>query len=202
MFWNKKCKRCNEAVKSDWNFCPECGKTLMEDNVDDVFQDVERELQKIDKSFKGDLDFNKFKRHPKASGINITITSGTGMPPRVEVRTSGAFRKVEPEIRQRLGVKVPDGGGESRPEKEFRVPKITEEPETKISRAGNKQIIRIHLPDVKEEDVQIRQLEQSIEIKAYVGDKAYFKLIPIPTNAHIGKEFKDGVLKLEVFNVK
>ena len=55
------------------------------------------------------------------------------------------------------------------------------------------------IPDVKSlDDIEVKQLQQSIEIKAYAGDKAYFKLIPIPSNATVNNEFKDGILKIEI----
>jgi len=44
---------------------------------------------------------------PGVSGISITIHSGTGMKPRIEVKTYGDYKKLEPEIKRRLGIKVP-----------------------------------------------------------------------------------------------
>lgn len=83
--------------------------------------------------------------------------------------------------------------------KNVRTPRITEEPETKIQKSQNRQTITLNLPDVKNlDDIEIKQLHQSIEIKAFAGDKAYFKLIPIPSDATVNNEFKDGVLKIEV----
>ena len=114
------------------------------------------------------------------------------------MKTFGDYKKLEPELKRRLGVKAGVEEVEEEEEK-VRVPKVTEEPEAEIKSSGNKQIISIKLPDVKEEDIEIKKLEQSMEIKAFAGDKAYFKLIPLPSNATIvKKEFKNGVLKIEV----
>jgi HSP20 family molecular chaperone IbpA len=125
------------------------------------------------------------------------------MEPKIEVKTSGEYKKLEPEIKRRLGVKpgVEEVSEEEEEvEKKVRIPKVTEEPEAEIKNLGNKQIISIKLPDVKsKEDIEVKKLEQSMEIKAFAGDKAYFKLIPLPANASIvKKEFKNGVLKIEV----
>jgi len=199
MFWKKKCKNCSKETKSEWNFCAHCGDGLVEKPIDDIFGDVGKEFRRIDKEFKTDFRFPRFRvRSPLGGGgVSITITSGTGMQPKVEMKTSGEYKRLEPEIKAKLGVKeYKRDVGE--PNKEVKIPKVTEEPETKIQRTGNKQTIKINLPDVKEEDVQIKQLEQSIEIRAFAGDKVYFKLIPIPTNAYVDKEFKDGILKIEV----
>ncbi|MEM7824975.1 MAG: hypothetical protein QXO27_03305, partial [Candidatus Aenigmatarchaeota archaeon] len=88
---------------------------------------------------------------------------------------------------------------EDKKKREIRVTKVAEEPETEIQTVGNKQIISIKLPDVKkEEDIEIKKLEQSLEVKAFAGDKTYFKLIPIPKEASINKKFKNGLLKIEI----
>jgi len=74
------------------------------------------------------------------------------------------------------------------------------EPKTKNKRIGGKQIIEIHLPDVKrEEDIEITQFEQSYEVRAYAGTKMYFKIIPTENDAQIiYKKFENGILKLEI----
>jgi HSP20 family molecular chaperone IbpA len=136
---------------------------------------------------------------PGFSGISITIHSGTGMKPKVEVKTYGEYKKLEPEIKRRLGVKVPiEEVEEEEKEIEYKPPKTTEEPEAKVSREGNRTIIEIKLPDVeKEEDINVKKLEQSIEIRARAKDKLYFKLIPMAGEI-VRKSFKDGVLKIEI----
>lgn len=55
-----------------------------------------------------------------------------------------------------------------------------QEPETKVRRLTDKIVYEISLPGVKnEKDVYIKKLENSIEIKAFTKDRAYFKLIPL-----------------------
>ncbi len=54
------------------------------------------------------------------------------------------------------------------------------EPETKIRRLTDKLVYEISMPGVKnEKDIAINKLQNSIEIKAFSKDKAYFKLIPL-----------------------
>jgi len=137
----------------------------------------------------------------KGGGISITIRSGTGMKPQINVKTSGNYKKVEPELKKKLGVR--EGISEEvegEPRRERKIPKITEEPETDIKRTVSNETITIKLPDVKnEDDIEIRKLEQSLEVKAFAGDKAYFKLIPIKRNFQIlEKDFKDGILKIKM----
>lgn len=191
MFWKKKCKNCSEEKKDKWNFCSNCGINLKEDSFDDVFKEAGKEFQDANKELKMGFDFPKnWLKNPLKNGVSIRITSGTGMQPKVEVRRMGEHKHVETFSEHR---------GETHIHGKPRIiPEVTEEPETKVQKAGNRQIITINLPDVKEEDVVVKQLEQSIEVRAYSGDKGYFKLIPIPSNAGINKEFKNGILKIEV----
>ncbi len=197
MFWKNKCNFCGYKINNDWNYCPNCGKPTKDRNIEGIFsgmfEDIEKEFERIDKMFKtSDFDF----KSPKIKGgsIHITVQSGTGMEPKVEIRTSGEYKKLEPEIKRRFGLQEIT----EKEEKQRKV-KITEEPKAKKIMKGNKTIITIELPDVKsEEDIEIKRLEQSIEIKAFAGDKAYFKLIPIPENATINKKFKDGILEIEI----
>ncbi len=204
MFESKKCRKCGRGLKEDWIACPYCGEDNKVRKNYNMFQNIDKEFERIDKIFgpmfikfpKMDMD-NPFK----GGGISIVIKSGTGMKPQIKVNTAGEYRKIEPDIKRKLGVREGIGGiEEEKVEREQKIPKVTEEPETKIDKAGNKQVINIKLPGVKNpEDIEIRRLEQSLEIKAFAGDKAYFKLIPIKSDVEISeKTFKNGILKIEV----
>jgi HSP20 family molecular chaperone IbpA len=208
MFRKKKCPRCEKEVKEDWEFCPYCGYSLKEkyreERFFEEFEDFDRIVEKMEREFEEMFKIPTFRMprikisSPGCSGISITIHSGTGMKPKVEVKTYGEYKKLEPEIKRRLGVKVPIEEVEEEKEIGYNPPKTTEEPEAKVSREGNKTIIEIKLPDVeKEEDINVKKLEQSIEIRARAKDKLYFKLLPI-TGEIVGKSFKDGVLKIEI----
>jgi HSP20 family molecular chaperone IbpA len=206
MFEKKKCQACGEKVRDDWQYCPYCGEELtkreeIKFRPFSIFEDIDKEFERIDKMFGSNLfKFRKFRiPKMKGGGISITIQSGTGMEPKIDIKTSGEYKELEPEIKRKLGIKPSvEEVEEARKEKIRKIPKITEEPETKIEKIGNLQRIQIKLPDVKsEDDIEVRSLEQSIEVKAFAGDKAYFKLLPI-TGTVIKKEFKDKILKIEV----
>jgi hypothetical protein len=175
-----------------------------EERFFEEFEDFDRIVEKMEREFEEMFKIPAFKMprikisSPGFSGISITVHSGTGMKPKVEVRTYGEYKKLEPEIKRRLGVKVPIEEVEEEKEVEYKPPKTTEEPEAKVSREGSRTIIEIKLPDVeREEDINVKKLEQSIEIRARAKDKLYFKLLPI-TGEIVGKSFKDGVLKIEI----
>ncbi len=185
MFWDKRCRSCDIKVKSEWLFCPNCGLDMKEIKSKDMFQEISKEFKQIDKMLEMKVPQFMLKPQLKSKGISITITSDNVSPPKIDVQSYGSHQRHQHEHRHE--------------EKNIRVPKTTEEPETKIQKVRNKEIITLNLPDVKNlEDIEMKQLSQSIEIKAFAGDKAYFKLIPIPSNAMVNNEFKDGVLKIEV----
>lgn len=193
MFWRKSCNFCGYKLKKDWNFCPKCGNPIGAGGImRDVFEDIEKEFERIDKMFR--IDTRELgSQDIRGGSLHITIQSGTGIQPKIEVKTTGDYKALEPEIKRKLGI------SEEKVEERARKFKITEEPETKKIVQHGKTILKIELPGVKsEDDIEIKRLEQSIEIKAFAGDKAYFKLIPIPENASISKRFKDGILEIEI----
>jgi HSP20 family molecular chaperone IbpA len=203
MFEQKRCRRCGKGLKKDWVACPYCGERVeYRRPYRNISENIDEEFEKIDKIF-GPTFFKfpkiDFESPFGSGGISITIRSGNGMKPKVDVRTSGNYKKIEPQIKRRLGV---TGGIEEVKEekRKVRIPKITEEPETKVEKIGNEEMVTIKLPDVKNlNDIEIRRLEQSLEVKAFAGDKAYFKLIPIKSNAQISdRSFNNGILKIKV----
>jgi len=212
MFEKKKCPNCGEKIKDEWNFCPYCGEEFLKKAKvkesplmpfgEDIFEEIEKEFERMDKMFGlPSFKLSSFKSKPfvRGGGISITIRSGTGMEPKIEIKTSGEFKKIEPELKKKLGIKPPveEVEEEVKPRK---MPKVTEEPETEVKNLGEKQVILIKLPGVKSEsDIEIKKLEQSLEVKAFAGEKAYFTLLPIPKGSSIvDKKFKDGVLNIEI----
>ncbi|MEM7824976.1 MAG: zinc-ribbon domain-containing protein, partial [Candidatus Aenigmatarchaeota archaeon] len=116
MFSKKKCINCNEEIKKGWEFCPHCGEKIelekperreMITPFEDIFGDIEKEFERIDKMFGFDsFKFPSIKMKPgmRGGGISITVQSGTGIEPKIEVKTSGEYKKLEPEIKRKLGV--------------------------------------------------------------------------------------------------
>lgn len=199
MFEKKLCSNCGRKIKDEWNFCPHCGEEIAaisesSDFFGGVSEEIDNEFERMDKMF-GGFEDEKFRK-PKMKGISIVIHGNPYGQPRIEVKSSDNYRNMEPETKRKLRV-----GPAVEEKKEFkeRIQKFTEEPKVEVQNLGNKKIISIKLPDVKsQDDIYIKKLDQSIEVKAFSGDKAYFKLIPIPTNAVVNEDFKNGVLKIEI----
>lgn len=76
--------------------------------------------------------------------------------------------------------------------------RITEEPKTNITQLPGKVLVEIELPGVKnEDDIEIKELDESTEVKALAKDKVFFKIITLPDGLSLAaEEFNNGKLKL------
>lgn len=204
------------------------GTGVWGDVFENVFSRLNKDMQRmreegkgVDKLFERDIEamdirpwFRVNLPKEKSSGFSIKIISGTGQQPKISVRTFGDVNreKIQRQIRERFGIKTPIEAPKeaARPEKpgffeKFKrekplpEPKFTEEPKTSVRRLDSKVVVDLEIPGVKsEEDIDIKELENSIEVKAIAGDKAYFKILTKPGQYKItSKKFEKGVLHLE-----
>ena len=129
------------------------------------------------KKIKGEPDIFDVLFRDGITGFSIRITSMNGEKPRTRVNRFGAVRVPVEE-----------------PEKETvrRIPQKVLEPQGKAQKVGHHTLIRVKLPGVKEEDVDVRKLEESIEIKAYRDHETYFKQFQVPHDARIISKHMDG----------
>ncbi len=199
--FKKKCRQCERKTSKDYEFCPYCGYDLGKEQEERDFGLLGREdgfeqdifqmpfqmtgfnkifgslLNQIDKQFK-ELDKQMTEDEKRAerfpgSGISISISTSTGNRPEIKIRGIG-----DTKIKQVREAKLTNKLSDEDAKKLSRLPK--KEAETKIRRLANKLIYELSLPGVKQtKDIVINRLENSIEIKAFSKDKAYFKLIPL-----------------------
>lgn len=199
-----RCKKCGFKIKDDWNYCPFCGAKGGEESIfDSIFSRFKKELEEMDKMFERDFeafDISPFFSKPKSRGFSIKIISSGHDPPKVSIKTYGDINgeRLEKELKNQLGI----GGLEKTKDKKrglVRIPKTTEEPKTEIRRVGAKVVVEMDIPGVKNEnDIEIRELENSVEVKAMANDKAFFKILTKPPQTTLtGKRFKNGKLFLE-----
>lgn len=146
----------------------------------------------------------------RGGGISIAFSGGTGRPPKIIIHTSGDFKPLEPELKRRVAAtvgNVPQEAAEELAEKmpnelPRAPPDVTEEPEAELVKGagGRVNALRVKLPGVESaNDIKISRLPNSIEIKAYVKNKAYFKLFEVPPTSRItGTSFKNGILTVSL----
>jgi len=208
MLWKKgRCRNCNGSVEKEFSYCPNCGNPLKERQedqeqgfgvIDDMFGQVERQMQQqmqeMDRMFGQEMFVKPKVIMPRGgSGISISIHSGSGVPPKVTVHTFGGAKRLEPQIRQRMST----GPMVSKVEKE-EAPRITEEPEMEVRNEGENAVYTVALPEVRRaQDISVKRLPNSVEIRARAGDKLYFKLFEAQPRLSIAeKNFSNGKLTL------
>jgi len=228
-----RCRRCGFGLEGSWSFCPRCGTRKDSDMMDSFGRDLFsqlfsqmknsfKDMEGFERMFEKDLealDLSPWFRHKQGDeerfkpiqgkGFSVHITRGTGMKPKVDIKTYGDVNGegIEKELYDKFGLekKVQLEREKRSPRFGFpsitkrSVPKSTEEPKAEVRRIGDKVTVDINMPSVKSpEDVEVKELESSVEVKAMTGDKAYFKILTKPAQFRLaGKSLKDGMLHLE-----
>lgn len=207
--FNKKIKcMCGKKIDKDYVYCPHCGNNLKQkpEKGEVDFNDFVKEFNKsmkmpfflkfpfekimknmvgeIDKQFhEYDRELSKTKRQDKdnvvSSGISISISTSPNGEPSIQVRQFGKDKPIQinekKEIEKKFVARKID---EKEAERISKLPR--EEPITKVRRLTDKIIYEVEIPGVKNIDnVIINKLQNSIEVKAFTKNKAYFKLIPL-----------------------
>ncbi len=136
-------------------------------------KDAKKTSQSIIQDGKKIGNMEEFK-FPGGHGFSIQINMNSS-PPEV-------FSEEGEDEESRKNIKQPrlpsSRISEADAEKHSKLPR--KEPETSVRRLTDKIVYEISLPGVKnEKDITINKLQNSIEIKAFSKDKAYFKLIPV-----------------------
>jgi HSP20 family molecular chaperone IbpA len=210
------CPRCGSRISGDFfdEIFSRMRKELAEMN-----RLLEKDIEAFDLSpwFK-DMDA---KSNPKRSGFTIKIVQAGDRKPGISVRTFGDVDKgkLKKEIDE-LGAwqnseRVPSGF-ESKPESRrglfrqgkpaepqeklvIKGPMKTEEPKTSVARSASRVVVSIHLPGVEsEKDIEVSELESSVEVKALAKDRAYFKILTKPRQFRLSKRsFEKGILQME-----
>jgi hypothetical protein len=201
--FRKTCKNCGKKIAKEHNFCPYCGFDIKKEQEEMDFgllgkRDMEFPemgmklplgfnklfsilLNQIDKQFKElDKEMTKdTKKKFKTKGISISISTGTGKKPEIKIRGFGPGINIKETMEEEIKEKpVKNIISAEKAKLLSKLPK--QEASTKVRRLSNKIVYEILLPGVKSlRDVIINKLENSIEIKAFSKDKAYFKLLPV-----------------------
>jgi HSP20 family molecular chaperone IbpA len=202
MIKKKKCPRCKKKIRKKYNYCPFCGISLeiegdygmlgkddfspinneiklpagvntlfnnLMKNFGKQFEDLNNEIKNTGNQ-KKDYGFNE---KPIKKGISISINSLNGKSPIIQVKKLGPG-KGEKIIQEKPKKTLPQLS-EKKQKEISKFPR--EEPKTQIKRLPDKLICEIELPGVKsEKDISIKDLPESVEVKAIAKKKAYFKV--------------------------
>ena len=217
------CKNCGFEAERGWKFCPNCGSRLSKGafpSIDSIFADIERELQEtmndmLEKNFEAFDISPYFEGGQGKRGFSIKIVNKDGDPkPEISIKTFGdvdaeGLKKYMEKIinsmlrasGQRVEIKKEQPPiKEKRPRQKMVIPpKVTEEPVANIRQMGQSVVVELDMPDVKSaNDIEVRELESSVEVKARAGEKMYFKILTKPENRRLANyEFSGRTLFLE-----
>lgn len=154
-----KCKNCGREIDNPWGFCPHCG--FFTEEFEDSFNNIARML----------------------GGKAVIKQEGDSFVVILEVQgTRHAFRVTPIDLEEEIPPPSPSPPLELEKVREH---DKTEEPETETIYAQDRIYIKVNLSGVMQEDIEVDELEDSLEVRAYKGKTQYFKLIPIPDDHHV-----------------
>jgi HSP20 family molecular chaperone IbpA len=210
------CPVCGTRFDKGWTFCPRCGSRISGDFFEEIFSRMRKELAEMNKLLEKDIeafdlspwfrDMEKKKAfvQPKGSGFSIKIIHSGSKEPEVSFRTFGDVdrSKLQKEMKG-LGIMEghghPSAGKPQEPKVVIKDSMRTEEPRTSVARSAAKVVVDMEMPGVRSDgDIEVSELESSVEVKALAGDKAYFKILTKPSQFRMSrKNFSKGVLHME-----
>jgi HSP20 family molecular chaperone IbpA len=161
-----RCENCGREIDNTWGICPYCG--YFSGELRDSFMNIARMLggkavvKQEGDSFIVILEFQGTRRAFRIVPIEL--------------------EEVSPHLASSLS---PDRVSKSEPEELPRTQKErtfdkTEEPKTDVNHSRDSIYIKVNLPGIPEEDIEVDELEDSIEVRGYKGKTRFFKLIPVP----------------------
>jgi HSP20 family molecular chaperone IbpA len=192
----KNCPRCGKKVNEDYDFCPYCGGHCDDNNnwgmlgkndapMQDPFTNmgipggffnkmlgnamrmIEKEMQKEMQNPERSMPKTKVQLY--INGKKIPVGDGN-----IKI-----VKKQNPK-KPLKKAKAPVVKNFSKEKQEKFATLLKENPETHVRRFSDRVIYEIKMPGVKSiEDISIRNLENSIEIKAIGKGKAYYKIISV-----------------------
>ncbi len=187
----------------------------------EIFRDIKEQMKDaLGNDLSGDIEFfdlkpEFIKKHPlfRSGGFRVKITRAGDGPPDVDIKAFGDIdeetaKKMEEAIqeqrsRMRSSTKGEGKGKAPKGEKaETRYRHVSEytEPSCETKWAQDHLVVELDLPRVESsKDIDVKKLSESIEIRAFAGNKGYFKILSIPKDAElISKRFRNQKLTLKI----
>lgn len=146
-----------------------------------LVKEMDKQFREIDKEIGKEKISKINNKNPliKQGGISINISSA-GESPLIKIKSFGNLpaRAIEKQIKPEEKIIKKPEISEEKVKKFAKLPR--QEAESKVRRLSGKVIYEIDLPGVNNlKDIIVNKLENSIEIKAFAEDKAFFKFLPI-----------------------
>lgn len=169
----------NMGMRMPFGFSKIINSLMKQIDFESLMNDFGEKSQELDKRTKEDIEKNTKRNSikPLKRGFSINISTINDGKPQIRINEFGNKQRTARTIKPTKKIEMPEMT-EEKAKKYTSLPK--KEAETKVRRLSNKIIYEITLPGVKTiKNIFINKLENSIEIKAFSDDEAYFKLIPV-----------------------
>ena len=178
-----KCTYCKRKMKDKWDYCPTCGTQV--DKQISMFNLLKRQMD-IMKNLVGRVDEDEPRMQEPRNAITIQINSSGMREPRVQVFPKPISPREDQNYVNKKSI-------------QRKMPGTVVEPEMKVKRLAREMLFTIPLPDIKSgEDIELKILPDSVEIKAFGKKKGYFKILNIPKNYKlVEKSLNDENLNLK-----
>jgi hypothetical protein len=216
--FSKKCPRCRNKVKKNYDFCPFCsfdlrakydkedfgmiGKNDFIDNLNPVKNSGGSFMEKMLNNAMKELPamMRMIEKQMNEQNVPRENFNSQKMPNNLNIHFFVNGKKILPvnqEIKpSHIPIKIKNKLSEDKKEKIAKLPR--EEPISRVRRMSGKVIYELAIPGVENiEDVLINRLENSIEIKAISEDKVYSKILNVKLPI-IGYKLNEGNLVLEL----
>lgn len=227
MFKRYHCPRCDKKSATGGSFCPHCGRRKNaaqtkedwgllgkkdqkeQEKVDlglpfgfnNIFNTLLKQMTKeMEKELRrAQQEGNQGPNGIPRNGISISISSKQGQPPEIRINNQG-----QPSA-QEEALEAEDDGQQEIIEKRFAKESLKrfstlprKEPQTSVRRLADSVFYEIDLPEVTSlDDIAIKKLENSIEVRAVAKDHAYDKIIQVGLPI-IDMKLRKGKLILEL----
>lgn len=201
MFKRKTCNNCDRKIKSEYNFCPECGIQLKKTSENYGMlgkKDAPSKNPQI-KMFGGGITGGLMNKLVNKMVNDLTKSQG-GMGNLNEKDLAEAMKQLMPGVKVSVKKTPMNAQGQPQPTIESSKKDNTKnlpiefskenlkkwgsidkkEPKTNLKRIGDKIKYELEVPEVQSiKDVSIVKLENSLEVKAISKDTGYIKVVPI-----------------------
>ena len=223
------CPRCRERIVENWSFCPRCGARLpageeaprgpYQTTFNEMFREIEKQIKEaLGPDATRNIEFFDLKpefvrKDPRfrSGGFRIKVTRNGEGPPSIDIKAFGDIdeelaEKMTQALQARSQARQEETGEQEKEEEDAEIPgearKVSDytEPVAETRWAGDHLEVALALPDVKsEEDIVIRKVGESLEVRAFAGDRGYFKILAIPKDTKlISKSFKGDTLTMSI----
>ncbi len=198
----RKCPGCDRKVERKFNYCPYCGMSFKVKKEKDDFGMLGRDdfLPETEKNsnqgfklpFGLDGIFNGLMKQLE----NEMAKEMREMPQGFKIHISTGKPEIKKVQSVKRTIKQPVMISDDELKRRMKLPKT--EAESNVRRLPDRIVYEIQVPGVKSgRDVVVTKLEDSIEVKAYSGDKCFYKTIPLKVEI-IGYYIKDDRLFVEL----